>query len=308
MDQERGRGFQPIGSLLPKTEFSPKSADSTRIESPMSSGTTGAPNRALTAAKPTGRQLTATDAASLRELAATGNDPEATDMRLRAYLTPLVSLSAKCDWMTDDPGRMGEIIGYEIQESVDLDAAREAVEAAMTPLPPERLMKELVKLRALTASRNAADSDLALTLSAYAEALSGHPGDALVACMRSWPRRNKFWPTLAEIEDGVSELTANRRMIERAINQRRVTPRSPAPEPERDPPTAEEIAEVERKLRALGIPAPEPRDIHTPKFDLDEPTPRQRMRAVFEETKDFRLPEIDSESVQKHLREMGVTE
>jgi hypothetical protein len=32
------------------------------------------------------------------------------------------------------------------------------------------------------------------------------------------------------------------------------------------------------------------------------------MRAVFEETKDFRLPEIDSESVQKHLREMGVTE
>jgi hypothetical protein len=147
-----------------------------------------------------------------------------------------------------------------------------------------------------------------MMLGAYIDALRDHPGDALRAALRAWPRTNKFWPTLAEIEDAVSALTNSRRMIERAVNQRRVTPRSPAPEPERELPTAEEIAEVERKLRALGIPAPEPRDIHTPKFDLDEPTPRQRMRAVFEETKDFRLPEIDSESVQKHLREMGITE
>jgi hypothetical protein len=148
-------------------------------------------------------------------------DP-ATYKTLRASLEPLLSLSEKRIWTIDDPTRIGEVTGFLIKHDatdVDIALAADLIEAAEAPLPPERLMAELVRLRFMTTTRNAGDADVATTLAAYADELSRHPGDVVRMALRSRPG-GKWWPAYEEIEEALERFGGERRMIASAVRNR----------------------------------------------------------------------------------------
>lgn len=88
----------------------------------------------------------------------------------------------------------------------------------MTPAPQKAIAAELAKLRMLTISRNASENDLRATALAYLEALSEYPGDAVIATLRQWPHKSRFWPTLSELVDGIWSACQFRKMINDALN------------------------------------------------------------------------------------------
>jgi hypothetical protein len=148
-------------------------------------------------------------------------DP-ATYRTLRASLEPLLSLSEKRIWTIDDPTRIGEVTGFLIKHDAtdaDIALAAELIEAASTPLPNEKLMGELVRLRSMTASRPTDEGDTAAILMFYADELSRHPGDVVRMALRSRPG-GKWWPAYEEIEEALERFGGERRMIASAVRNR----------------------------------------------------------------------------------------
>lgn len=188
---------------------------------PPTSSTTTEP---MTASLPTtvrhGAIGSATPPSSLRAMAARG-DP-ATHRILRASLEPLLSLSEKRIWTIDDPTRIGEVNGFLIKHDAtdaDIALAEEMIEAASAPLPNDKLMGELVRLRSMTVSRPTDEGDTAAILMFYADELSRHPGDVARMALRSRPG-GKWWPAYEEIEEALERFGGERRMIAAAVRNR----------------------------------------------------------------------------------------
>ena len=178
----------------------------------------------MTASLPTtvrrGAIGSATPPSSLRAMAARG-DP-ATHRILRASLEPLLSLSEKRIWTIDDPTRVGEVNGFLIKHNAtdaDIALAEEMIEAASAPLPNDKLMGELVRLRSMTVSRPTDEGDTAAILMFYADELSRHPGDVVRMALRSRPG-GKWWPAYEEIEEALERFGGERRMIAAAVRNR----------------------------------------------------------------------------------------
>lgn len=227
MPRSEDHGFRPIGNPTKQIASSLSNGGMTPTNCLPSSETTGSASPVRTRLSSIGRALGETAAGNvvgLRQMVATGHQPRQTDLALLASLAPLVALSSKCDWLTEDLSRIGEIIGYGVtDELVDggLCLARECVEAAFQPMPVEDLVSELARLRTLTISRNMDGEDMTAMLSAYADALSCHPADCVRSVLRGWGRSNKFWPALAELENAIGAACSERRMIGRAVDQAR---------------------------------------------------------------------------------------
>jgi len=88
------------------------------------------------------------------------------------------------------------------------------------PAPDRQLIAQaLLKLRALTASRNTGDLDLDLTLEAYAEKLAEYPADAVVQALNEAPDQSTWFPAWHELKIRLDYLTENRRLILNAIDR-----------------------------------------------------------------------------------------
>ena len=176
-DAKRGRGFRSIGDLASGIADTPTMPVTTTAGSSVklriSSTTTPPTETSSPITPPHGpRGLTALPG-SLRAMAQ-GNDPAATDRNLLACLEPLLSLSEKRDWNISDPTRIGELSGFLIRHDAsetDIRQAEELIAVSIKPLAPQALMAELVRLRALTVSRQTGDDDTAAILAAYASEL-----------------------------------------------------------------------------------------------------------------------------------------
>lgn len=158
-----------------------------------------------------------------------------------------------------------ELVGYRLTDAVPdaaLAEARSILATSMRPASRDALARELVRLRAVTVSRNAGAEDQALILSAYAEALAELPGNAVIATLCDWAKQNKFWPALAEIVDGTNDRCRHRRAMMAAIRRRAPAIGKAQHEP-RSIPTADEISEVEatvsRWRETLSVDEPQPR-------------------------------------------------
>jgi len=68
------------------------------------------------------------------------------------------------------------------------------------PSRPE-LVQEVTRCLAVTVARERDQADLKAMLAVMAEELAEFPADVLRAELRSWARREKWWPTLAELRE-----------------------------------------------------------------------------------------------------------
>jgi hypothetical protein len=98
-------------------------------------------------------------------------------------------------------------------EPATLRRALDVVRAAMGPADAEVLSRELVRLTVLTAPRSQTEVDIALRTAALCEELERFPTDHLVRCLREWPRKNRFFPTLAELLEDLERRMKFRRLV-----------------------------------------------------------------------------------------------
>jgi hypothetical protein len=104
-------------------------------------------------------------------------------------------------------------------KKADLIEARQVI-LDHWPVPDRQLIAQaMLKLRALTASRNTGDLDLDLTLEAYAEKLAEYPADAVVQALNEAPDRSTWFPAWHELKVRLDYLTENRRLILNAIDR-----------------------------------------------------------------------------------------
>jgi hypothetical protein len=218
-EKSEDRGFQPIGNLAAKIAGSLPNAASTRPSSETPSEIIGFPGRALAGPSSTGALPSAIGAAksAIAEALAAG-DPAATDRVLEASLTQCVTFSAIRP-ATDDPYTTFSLRGYRIEGS-DRPLARQLIEEAMRPAVRQDLAKELTRVRALTASRAAAEDDTRVIFAVYLDALSEYPADATMAALRRWPHEHKFWPAMSELAEAIWSVCEFRRMIADAADGR----------------------------------------------------------------------------------------
>ncbi len=202
----------------------------------------------------------------------------------------------------DGYGWDGYVIGYELTAALNGDDREQAIaiaEAALWPATEEEIVRELGRLRALTVSRDIGN-DLSLVFAAYTHELRQYPAEAIRDVLRSWPRTQRFWPSMAELIERLDRLVKPRRVLRDAL-KREYHP--PAVSPDWTPPPSEEDkAAVLELLAKHGIEF----DEHGRMRPLEtEPLTEADIRRVREESGIFRLLDENDPRVQARLREMG---
>lgn len=202
-----------IGNLTSRIASSPEALashlDELRKSLP-NSATTGSALRGRTEAKPRsdGTALGVIDAGLLPsvEQAWQARDAEALDLSLcrllkrhAMSLAPL--MSAEFD-----------VLGYRgsLPESL-----RPLVERINAPAGPKMVNGAAARCLAVTKSRATDGTDLRMMLAVFADELAEFPEDVVATAFRKWARREKWWPSLAEILDQCQRLSRVRASLKR---------------------------------------------------------------------------------------------
>lgn len=98
-----------------------------------------------------------------------------------------------------------------------VDNALVALSRLSEPMPREKIGEHIAKLLVLCSRRSETDADLQLRVAAFADGLALYPADILEDVLTDWPRRNKWFPSLAEIEDAVSSLNDTRMIFRKRL-------------------------------------------------------------------------------------------
>lgn len=231
MDEENQQpGFRPIGSLVPKISRSPSGLDWTATPSQRISAITGSPPAGPKPASTIGTRHGAGGAvANMTELSQLlqTDTPDLTDKALLRLLPPRLvsSLVSKNRERVDEVyGYEIEFVGYDFSEPLDPDEREQAlklVEYALEPADARVILAELARLRALTKARAEDANDLEMLAHVYAEELSRYPGDVVRAALRSWTRREKWWPAWAELKAELDRMTRKREALCGALKRTR---------------------------------------------------------------------------------------
>ena len=115
-----------------------------------------------------------------------------------------------------------EVVGYRpvgAPDQEDLADALRRHEAACRPADTDRIIKDLAALRLSCASRGMSEADIKMQTQVYAHRLSEWPADAVLAALREWPSRSRWFPTWCEIECVVREHCGRRLMRRDALRQ-----------------------------------------------------------------------------------------
>jgi pimeloyl-ACP methyl ester carboxylesterase len=227
MNDEDRRGFRAIGNLTMPIVSSPENLASTLARSQPSSETTGP---RLPVAKPPGSigtRRSATPAASMPAdivVAMASSEAESIDKLVLASLPPSVARSLTPvlrEWNDPDAGFDFEIIGYAWREprpgAPDLDAARAVAATAMVRAPAKIVMAELLRLAAVTKSRAESEEDQAFRFAAFRDELAEFPEDVVRTALRKIGRREKFFPSLADLRDQCQREFRHRKLLVSAL-------------------------------------------------------------------------------------------
>lgn len=87
----------------------------------------------------------------------------------------------------------------------DIDDALSRHEAACLPADSETLAKEVAAMRLSCVSRDISEKDLRAQTEVYVQRLAEWPADAVLAALREWPSRSKWFPAWAELEALIRE-------------------------------------------------------------------------------------------------------
>jgi hypothetical protein len=223
-DADDSKGFRKVGSLIPK---SVRAVDSERSGSETSSDGSGSIIGRGVAGSPTsgrpGSSGSIAPVLTLAEALAT-RDSDKVDRALLCSLPSSVTAAlrehlAEGSW-TGPYGFDPVTESFELErpvEAADLMQAIALVGQALQPAPGEVISNELVRLRVLTASRG---HDLALEramFNVYLEELGEYPADVVVDACRAWGRREKFWPSGAELRAECDRRVLRRKRLRDAL-------------------------------------------------------------------------------------------
>lgn len=225
---EADRSLRPIGSLLPKIGASLRLVDTTPI------GSTDKPHSSERTTErrelwpPTGTSVGTPGSFAPWTLpqAVVAGDPEAIEEATMRGLPPRVKSSLREDRPRHpDPQWSYVLVGYYFADPLsrdDLEATKRLLKLANRPAPKESVVTALIKVRLLTTGQSSqSDRAAQLALEAYAEELADYPGDAVLTALQAWPRKNKWWPALAELVALIEPLCERRRWLTEAINAQR---------------------------------------------------------------------------------------
>lgn len=217
MDEEKeDRGFRTIGSLMPQTLRSLAEKVSMRERSQTNLPTTGAPGPGPGESSSTGRPRSATGAVASRGNMPGLTDPAATDIAIVASLPPSVRSALQetvREYLDPAYGYDFEVVAYTIGAELmprDQMLAVRIVEGACAPANPKVIASEVARLRASTKARSEANDDLAMTFQVLVEECEEYPADVVVWALRSWARREIFFPSLAELRDELQRKSRRR--------------------------------------------------------------------------------------------------
>ncbi len=154
-----------------------------------------------------------------------GREPEAVDRALLTSLRSSLGVNVTIERQLRFPAE-GGYYSLPVDCRVDgdggnLPAARERVNAAMTPLTKDQAEKWLAALQATTAGRRDSETGQLLALEFYSGALMRYPADVAVAvCTRMATRPSKgpnWFPTLSEIVEMCEWLAKPRQLMAAAL-------------------------------------------------------------------------------------------
>lgn len=150
---------------------------------------------------------------SLR-LAMEQGDPDRIDRALQAWLTPSLARhvdklerGVAANWLTGE-------VEYPPERKAQLLALLEEVNR---PADPGLVALEAARCLSVTASRAREAVDLQMMAAVLVDELVEFSPDVIQTAFRRWARREKWWPTLAEIREECHQLTRFRRAIVRAL-------------------------------------------------------------------------------------------
>lgn len=229
-DKREDRGFQPIGNPVRKIIDSPRDLASAFQKLPRGSSIIGPPKRAQGEQSSIGQRHGATGAVAMRkpvEELLRGAKPEETDTALLASLPPglLRSLTSKRKEIIDEKYGYDLVFkGYEIGRDATIDdllQARDLVEQASIPSGDAETIAELTRLRMLVKVRAEEEGSLAALMAVMAEEIDaiGYPPDVMRGAMRAWSRREKWWPSWAELKAELDREFRKRKSLANAITK-----------------------------------------------------------------------------------------
>lgn len=143
-----------------------------------------------------------------------GADPWQTDQAVRALLSPF--LASNCEAIVNGDY---DVVGWRLTGDPGAAAATAAMQLApfLQPMPANLLRQEIARLCASVITRNEHVDDVAMRLQVIAEECEDWPEDIARAALRGWARREKFFPSLAELRDELQRHGRMRRSLAAAI-------------------------------------------------------------------------------------------
>lgn len=141
-------------------------------------------------------------------------DSDRTDAALQASLPLSVRSSLRMD-------ESGDVIGIKAVAPLAREAAAEVLGWLMAINRPGtrlELAREVGRCLVLTKSRAINEDDQTLMIAALIDELAAFPRDVVATALRNWARREKWWPTLAELRAGCQRAMRYRRALAIAID------------------------------------------------------------------------------------------
>ena len=115
------------------------------------------------------------------------------------------------------------IIDYELRnyDGTGRKEAMEILEALDQPAPKAECVKELIRMKTLTAAPKQTDRDIEMEMEIYASELQRYPLDTVRDVCRWWPRLEcgTFFPAWSEIQPMLDERVLKRRALLNALRR-----------------------------------------------------------------------------------------
>lgn len=227
-ESDKENGFLPIGYHLPKILPSHPTSDSTGKPSPSNSETTGSPPQVPKLPKLTGTQPGGTGVVvrpSDLEQALVASNPDETDQVLLALLPPSVARSLESrirESVNRYYGFETEFVGYSLPANLPPEEIREAravVERACIPAQAREIMAELARMRLIVKVRAEQEQDLAAIAVIFAEEMAEYPPDIVRHALRGWTKREKWWPSWAELKELLDRAFKRRKALREVLRR-----------------------------------------------------------------------------------------
>lgn len=225
-EQSADGGLRPIGNLAIRIVNSPDRPDSqttTSTTSPAISSITGSLQAVETQSNSTGRRRG--EIASAKSVSVAATDPHQRDKSAEEWLRSRLSWQPNMRLVRfpdDGHGWDGCAVPrppaeWTTQAREEWDDARRQILRICEPCGESVVLAELAKLRVTMAHRNGSDIDQRALFAVMAEDLAEFPADVVRAACTGWRRREKWFPTPAELIDECQRLSRRRYAMRAAL-------------------------------------------------------------------------------------------